>query len=117
ILLSLFILSYTHLVNEYIPKMGGIQPFQYIKCSDYASRRVLQRAKEFFKKGDIIEFGNYNNEPILWQVVHIDENGNPLLFSKRILTIKAFDASGDKHEHDGYYGFSRYYGSTNWEIS
>lgn len=44
--------------------------------------------EEFFKKGDIIEFGNYNNEPILWQVVHIDENGNPLLFSKEYWPLK-----------------------------
>ncbi len=67
--------------------------------------------------GDYIEFGQYENEPVVWQVVSIDAEGNPLLFSRRILTIKAFDASGSQYEEDGYYSLEKHYGSNRWETS
>lgn len=44
--------------------------------------------------GDYIRFGKYNNEPILWRVIHLDQSGDPLLFADRILAIKGFDAGG-----------------------
>jgi hypothetical protein len=69
------------------------------------------------KVGDFVELGQYEKEPITWQVIHIDEEGNPLLFSRRILTVKAFDASGSQYDEDGYYSFERYYGSNRWESS
>jgi hypothetical protein len=47
--------------------------------------------------GDYIQFGNYNDAPILWRVIHKDANGDPILFSDRILTLKAFDAKGSYH--------------------
>ncbi len=49
------------------------------------------------KLGDYIQFGSYNNAPILWRVINIDANGDPVLFADRILTIKAFDAAGSYH--------------------
>jgi chitodextrinase len=52
------------------------------------------------KIGDYIQFGKYNDEPIMWRVIHKDENGNPVLFADRILSIKAFDASGSYHSGD-----------------
>lgn len=45
------------------------------------------------KKGDAVLFGVYQGEPILWQVLRI-EDGRPLLWSSRILCFKAFDAAG-----------------------
>ncbi len=69
------------------------------------------------KVGDFVALGHYEKDPIIWQVVSIDSDGNPLLFSRRILTIKAFDASGQKYDADGYYSFERYYGSNRWETS
>lgn len=45
------------------------------------------------KIGDYINFGTYNNSTIEWRVINIDGNGNPLLLSTRILTLKAFDAA------------------------
>lgn len=69
------------------------------------------------KVGDFVELGQYENEPVVWQVVNIDTDGNPLLFSRRILTIKAFDASGSQYDEDGYYNFEKYYGSNRWETS
>ena len=69
------------------------------------------------KVGDFVELGQYENESVVWQVVSIDADGNPLLFSRRILTIKAFDASGSQYDDDGYYNFEKYYGSNRWETS
>ncbi len=44
--------------------------------------------------GDYVVFGTYNDVPIRWRVVHREKNGNPMLFSERILSLKSFD-SGD----------------------
>jgi hypothetical protein len=44
--------------------------------------------------GDYVVFGTYNNVPIRWRVVHKEDNGNPMLLSERILSLKSFD-SGD----------------------
>ncbi|MSU00254.1 Ig-like domain-containing protein [Tissierella pigra] len=40
--------------------------------------------------GDYIEFGKYEGEPILWRIIHIDEEGSPILLSDKILTLKSF---------------------------
>lgn len=47
--------------------------------------------------GDYIQFGSYYNEPILWRVINIDEDGDPLLFSEYIISIKSFDSAGENH--------------------
>lgn len=52
------------------------------------------------KIGDYIQFGKYNNTAILWRVININEDGNPLLFSDRIISLKAFDAAGNYHDDD-----------------
>ena len=49
------------------------------------------------KIGDYIQFGRYNDVPILWRVIHKDAKGDPILFADRILTIKAFDSRGNYH--------------------
>ncbi len=46
-------------------------------------------------KGDYIQFGSYNEQPLLWQVIHVLENGNLLLWSDKIISVKVFDAFGD----------------------
>ena len=50
------------------------------------------------KLGDYIVLGRYNNKPIIWRCVDIDENG-PLMLSDKVLTYRAFDAPG---ENDTY---------------
>lgn len=45
-----------------------------------------------YKIGDRVEFGHQAGKPILWDVVNVDQNGNPLLFSNEILAWKAYDA-------------------------
>ncbi len=57
-------------------------------------------AMDDLKIGDYIEFGKYDEQPILWRVIHIDEDGNPLIFSDRILSLKVFDAKGSYHKNE-----------------
>ncbi len=74
------------------------------------------------KVGDYVLFGKYLGNPILWRVINI-ENGSPLLFSEKIISIKAYDAA----ESGMYYrtGSNPYtrnearqkYGSNQWENS
>ncbi|WFD09600.1 hypothetical protein [Tepidibacter hydrothermalis] len=52
------------------------------------------------KIGDYIQFGKYNDELILWRIINIDPDGNPLLFSDRIISLKAFDADGNYHDDE-----------------
>ncbi|MHB1455118.1 MAG: DUF6273 domain-containing protein [Saccharofermentanales bacterium] len=74
------------------------------------------------KIGDYVQLGRYYNTPILWRCVDIDENG-PLMLADRILTIKAFDASGDNLYLDGtvqpddILNSRITYGSNLWETS
>lgn len=63
--------------------------------------------------GDYVQFGQYSGQPVLWRVINIDGNG-PMLFSKNILTLKAFDASGDNTDGRGDQA-RRDYGSNYWE--
>jgi hypothetical protein len=51
------------------------------------------------KIGDYIQFGQYRDLPLLWRVIHVDEQANPVLFSDRIFALKAFDAdNGNQYE-------------------
>lgn len=64
---------------------------------------------------DYVSFGAYQGEPILWQVLRIQE-GKPLLWSSRILCFKAFDAAGeDTAFHEGADYAAQ--GSSRWEDS
>jgi hypothetical protein len=41
--------------------------------------------------------GKYHQAPILWRVIHKEGNGDVILLSDRMITLKAFDAKGPKH--------------------
>jgi hypothetical protein len=78
------------------------------------------------KVGDYVQFGKYYDEAILWRVINIDADGDPLLFSDRILSIKAYDSKGPNHTNPyagGYMssvqgGYIRTgYGSNLWRDS
>ncbi len=45
------------------------------------------------KIGDYVQFGHYNEEPIVWRIINIDKDGDPLLFSEDIISLKAYDAA------------------------
>ena len=66
--------------------------------------------------GQYIQFGKYNDAPILWRVIHKDPTtGDPVLFADRILTMKAFDAGGSYHSANSLreMGGSNYYPDSN----
>ena len=72
------------------------------------------RPVDRFAIGNYIEFGTYYGEPILWRVIHVDKDGDPLLLADRILTLKAYDSRGDFHP--GIEGRVEH-GSSKWEDS
>ena len=47
--------------------------------------------------GDYVQYASYYNEPILWRVIDIDEDEDPLLYSEHIIAFKAFDSMGEYH--------------------
>ncbi len=65
--------------------------------------------------GEYIQLGKYNDGPILWRCIDVDENG-ALLFSDRILCRKVFDVRG-KNESGSHArnssGYSNYWGDSN----
>ncbi|MEI6131672.1 MAG: DUF6273 domain-containing protein [Bacillota bacterium] len=61
---------------------------------------VTAYAAPTLKIGDYMTMGKYNDEPILWRCVDIDENG-PLMLSDKIICLKPFDASGIHYYADG----------------
>lgn len=81
------------------------------------------KAQSIMKVGDYVRFGNYLGKPILWRVINIDNDGSPMLYSERILCLKAFDAAeSGKYEDDegkSYNGdeYRQKLGSNNWENS
>lgn len=61
---------------------------------DLLSKKVY--AAESMKIGDYVQFGKYNDKPILWKI--IDENTNGLLLcSDKIISFKPFDAAESGH--------------------
>jgi hypothetical protein len=65
--------------------------------------------------GQYVQFGKYYGTPIKWRVIHVEDDGTPILFSDKILTIKAFDAKGSNHVNND--SDRTDYGSNNYENS
>ncbi len=73
--------------------------------------------------GDYVQFGQYQDQPILWRVIEDDANpfakvgdvitGDPLLFSNMIVCTKAFDAAGQHGDNNDRLNK----GSNLWETS
>lgn len=64
---------------------------------------VKKESQTKVKMGDTIVFGKYNDEPVKWRVIKLQEENNAVLIADNILTMKAFDAaeSGKYNELDG----------------
>lgn len=58
-----------------------------------AQAPAASEAKTKLKAGQILRFGSYYGKPIDWMVIHVDNEGKPLLLTTHILTLKPFDAS------------------------
>lgn len=67
--------------------------------------------------GDYIIFGRYNNDPIIWRIIAFDSERNPILFSDKILTVKAFDSAGNTHTNEDDEGWRKISGSNLWRDS
>ena len=67
-------------------------------CNSNTTEQTMEM--DDLKIGDYIEFGKYDEQPILWRVIHIDEDGNPLIFSDKIISLKMFDAKGSYHKNE-----------------
>ena len=50
---------------------------------------IVQKNGNNIEIGDYILFGTYNDEPILWRVINKDTQNGLLLWSDKIITIKA----------------------------
>lgn len=62
-------------------------------CALVPAFPVWAAGKADVEIGDYVRMGAYYGEPILWRCVDVDDNG-PLMFSNKILAIKAYDAAG-----------------------
>ena len=60
-------------------------------ASNESEEKTSIAQKPDLKIGDYVQFGKYYDAPILWRVIHEEEDGTPMLFSDRILSLKAFD--------------------------
>lgn len=64
----------------------------------------LASTQDDYAIGDTVVFGSYNEEPIEWRVLNVDdEDEKMLIVSKYILSMKVYDAaeSGIYNEYDG----------------
>lgn len=70
------------------------------------------------KVGDTIQLGSYDDKPIKWICILIDDNG-PLMLSKDILCQKEYDVEGDnaKYHSDGWGYVRKQNGSNCWSDS
>ena len=70
--------------------------------------------------GDYIRLGSYENAPILWRCVSVDENG-PLMLSDRVLCdYMPYDAQTSANSTSGSHrrsGYRSKYGSNHWRDS
>ena len=73
-----------------------------------------EKQKVELKKGDFILFGKYLDEPILWEVLSI-ENNKALIMTHNIITFKPFDVSGKDEKYHNV--DSEKYGSSDWNNS
>ena len=74
---------------------------------------ILLKSTVKLEVDQYVLFGVYLDEPILWRVIHVDESGAPLLLSDKTISLKSFDAKGDKHSD----GLRIRYGSGYWPES
>lgn len=65
-----------------------------------------------YNVGDYFQMGTYNEKPVIWRCIAVDENG-PLMFSDEILCDKEFDIEGSKRVTDDLGSHWRNYSARN----
>jgi len=111
--------------EEYAERLEVVKNSRVNHQPDQEMKQRLQQLdvsvttlKTYFtlKTGDYLYFGKYYGQPILWRVIHRDEDGDPLLFTEYILTYKPFDAARIGKYGEGNNDREKY-GSNNWQNS
>ncbi len=51
--------------------------------------------------GDLVRFGSYLSQSLLWRVIDVDEEGKALLFSEDVIKMIGFDYGRPSHRHRG----------------
>lgn len=69
----------------------GVAPVINLKPDYRLSNGKLARELSI---GEVVTFGRYLGEPIEWRVINI-QDGYPMLWTEKAVTIKAFDTPGD----------------------
>lgn len=87
-------------------KTGGNQTTETenIKKGDNQTAETEGRdVNSDIKPGETVVLGLYNEEPISWSVLRVNEDGTAVLVADNILTFKAYDGaeSGKAYEYDG----------------
>lgn len=80
---------------------------------------VQAASKPDIKVGDYVKMGTYNNAPILWRCVSIDNNG-PLMLADKIVDTLAYDAKTNDNSNSKSHSRSYKrddYGSNYWKDS
>ena len=70
--------------------------------------------------GDYIQLGSYENAPILWRCVSVDENGPLMLSDKVLCDSMPYDARTSENSNSGSHrrsGYRSKYGSNHWRDS
>ncbi|CAN7256146.1 S-layer homology domain-containing protein [Paenibacillus sp. LjRoot153] len=64
-------------------------------------RALAESGISELSEGQFVQFGRYQEDSIVWQIVHQEDDGSWLLVSRQILALKPFDATGDQVDYDG----------------
>lgn len=73
------------------------------EASTNENDEAVSKNEKDIELGDTITIGSYNNEALVWRVLHIDEEKKQaILISENIITMKAYDAAeSGKFNSDG----------------
>lgn len=73
--------------------VGTIMIAFFLLCSGFVP--VQATNNENLSIGDFVLFGMFSDEPILWRVININQDGSRMLFSERIIALMGFDPRGN----------------------
>jgi hypothetical protein len=85
--------------------------------NDEQSLKPDPNAPAMWQVGDYVQFGKYDGKPIVWRVIQLNEDADPLLFSAAPITHRVFDANGEDPQDRDPDGERASFGSNNYEGS
>lgn len=97
------VIAVSAFVVPHLKKTAG-SPSNAATLPDYNTEKPVFSENTEIKLGDTVSLGRYNDEPILWRVIHISEDeASAVVISDKLLTMKAFDVAegGEYNAYDG----------------